>query len=248
MTYVRSKQLWVIIGYKEIFLQEKPQNSASTKPKLIPSNKIKKENPTEIPCPECGILFSSQYQVNEHIKYLHQNRRKCDQCDIICHGKRALNAHKKTHDSRLKTHDSAEYHCEDCNTVCKSKQALRWHKQKSHGYKIFNCKCPMCEATFSNGWSLYWHKKREHGVLKKEQSYETQEKATHNVESFASPKLSLSDDSSADILHQFQVYILNILLLHSFLNICSRHQCSWNDITPYPSNQSPSRVTDKQDI
>ena len=176
------------------------QNSASTKPKLIPSNRIKKENPTEIPCPECHILFPSQYQVNEHIKYLHQNRRKCDQCDIICHGKRALNAHKKTHDSRLKTHDSAEYHCEDCNTVCKSKQALRWHKQKSHGYKIFNCKCPMCEATFSNGWSLYWHKKREHGVLKKEESDETQEKVTHNVESFASPKLSLSDDSSADIL------------------------------------------------
>ena len=176
-----------------IFLQAKLQNSVSTKPKLIASNKIKKEKPTEIPCPECGILFPSQKVINEHIKYFHQNRRKCDQCGIICQGKRALNAHKKTH-------DLTEHHCEDCSTVCKSKQALRWHKQKIHGHKIFNCKCPFCEATFSDGWSLYWHKKREHGVVKKEESDETQEKASHNVGSFMSPKLSLSDDSSADIL------------------------------------------------
>ena len=150
------------------------------------------------------------------MKVLHQNRRKCDVCGIICHGKRAFNAHKKTH-------DLTEHRCEDCSTVCKSKQALLWHKQKDHGYKIFNCKCTICDETFSNGWSLYWHKKRKHGVIKKEDIDESQEKVTLKAESLESPKLSISEDSSIDVLQSISGKSC-LFLLHSFLAFSSRHQ------------------------
>ena len=143
---------------------------------------------------------------------------------------------------------------EDCSTVCKSKQALRWHKQKNHGYKMFNCKCTICDETFSNGWSLYWHKKRKHGILKKEDSDESQEKVSHKAESLASPKLSISDDSSIDVLQSISginlAYSCFIPSLH-FLQDTSRFPppklvADIDLETTYcqtPNSQSPQSVT-----
>ena len=155
----------VCTGVSDFLLQADNDNSINS---LIPkrSNSTKPSQGKTHPCSECGQIFHSATYLWRHMKDIHNNFRKCDQCDTVCPNKRSLIAHKK----KEHNYQALNYNCDICGKAFNDGFSLYWHKRKMHEDKKAvkdkttnqQIHCNICETAFKGGAALRWHKIKSH--------------------------------------------------------------------------------------
>ena len=102
-----------------------------------------------LPCLECGKLFSSQHILQSHIRYMHRfATTKCDICSGVFKVT-TIRGHLKTHAQK----DIPNIVCEICFRKCKTRN-LKKH-MKSHEFQ--NLKCDQCEYRCTENVTLLSH-------------------------------------------------------------------------------------------
>jgi len=104
------------------------------------------ENPGNIKCDICEVIFSTQSSLNRHQKNHIKNRPKpfkCNKCDYATDRNSSLKGH-------LKAHEKGK--CDKCNT--------NLHKNRIHDCRL---DCKFCGLKFSQAGHVTQHIKKHHG-------------------------------------------------------------------------------------
>ena len=122
---------------------------------------IESKHRENIPCPHCGVMFSTKDSLSVHLYRFHSDRevQKCTECDYSTIVEAEMRKHFKSRhtDQCLET-------CEFCGEVFKN---LKGHLQRT-GCGQTNAQpkpkipCPQCDKTFSSKQDMNVHIKRIH--------------------------------------------------------------------------------------
>lgn len=111
------------------------------------SKHMKSHKSSRHPCKQCGKVFLTQVQMQEHIERVHYEKTiKCTKCDKMFSTEKILKQHDKLH------HVAAM--CKLCFIQFPSKNALRSHIDKHDVHK-----CPKCSKSYLNKWTYKFHLK-----------------------------------------------------------------------------------------
>ena len=149
-----------------------------------------KEHQKGLTCPTCQKMYSSDSNLKDHIKNVHQNSKlfSCEiqNCRKTFSSKTYLKNHHKTHlDStqqfrtcpicqkeckgryyyqHIKSHDSTSYICSDCGDKFLSKQKLVEHQSLVHTGEA-HFPCSLCDQSFLTTARRALHKKMQHQLI-----------------------------------------------------------------------------------
>ena len=119
------------------------------------------------PCPICGKSYLHQKSVTDHIRKVHEKRKKerlypCDQCHkVFKNSKKSLFRHIQN----VHSNEKLCFQCDQCGKKLTSQNSLTLHIKATHD-KIKNFKCQHCPKKFSWPASLKWHIESAHAVVK----------------------------------------------------------------------------------
>ena len=125
------------------------------------AEEMKKESKAELPCAECGKLFTSLKMLNAHKKAVHE-KVPCSECGKLF-GVTNIKGHMKS------THtpdDQKKFRCDTCGKGFINKQHFSEHLNIHTGEKPFKCK--FCPAAFASKNSCAKHERLGFCVLKRE--------------------------------------------------------------------------------
>eukprot|EP00088_Acartia_fossae_P048134 TRINITY_DN5243_c0_g1_i1.p1 TRINITY_DN5243_c0_g1~~TRINITY_DN5243_c0_g1_i1.p1 ORF type:complete len:541 (-),score=41.31 TRINITY_DN5243_c0_g1_i1:320-1942(-) len=104
------------------------------------------------PCPQCGKVLNSKYNLQQHIMLKHENHKpfSCDVCNKKFSLQFYLNSHMKIHTKEM------PFTCSYCNKSFARKVALKNHEMQHTNEKPFAC--DECNKGFPNRSELNRHK------------------------------------------------------------------------------------------
>ena len=139
-----------------------------------------------LPCPECGKLFSAKHLLRHHILYVHEfATTRCDICQTMIKTN-YLKVHTKSHTEQdnptvkceycscdfrmkhikihMKTHTRQDLKCEFCSKIFQQDSYLKKHVQTIHTKIIKNTvfQCNICNQTCQNNSKLQKHMTEVH--------------------------------------------------------------------------------------
>ena len=122
---------------------------------------IESKHKENIPCPHCGIMFSTKDSLGVHLYRFHSDRevQKCTECDYSTKVEAEMRKHFKSRhtDECLET-------CEFCGEVFKRLKGhlLRTGCGQTNAQPKPKIPCPQCDKTFSSKQDMNVHIKRIH--------------------------------------------------------------------------------------
>ncbi|KAJ9575708.1 hypothetical protein L9F63_007467 [Diploptera punctata] len=114
------------------------------------------------PCPQCGIKFLYDTDLNGHFTIYHQKMKLarllhiCTKCGWRCISKRSLESH-----TCAPVNSSDQLSCKKCRQTFSTKEHLKFHSQ-FHNPDAHPLKCAICGIIFKEEESLYDHVKISH--------------------------------------------------------------------------------------
>ena len=125
------------------------------------STHIESKHKEDIPCPHCGVMFSTKDSLGVHLYRFHSDRevQKCTECDYSTKVEAEMRKHFKSRhtDECLET-------CEFCGEVFKKLKGhlLRTGCGQTNVQPKPKIPCPQCDKTFSSKQDMNVHIKRIH--------------------------------------------------------------------------------------
>ena len=119
-------------------------------------------------CPFCDLTFTSADRFQAHVRRLHKDQARFDECDICqrkIYGKEYLLKHRRTH-----ANFTERYPCDQCSKVFRRKWSLETHR-KIHTFKKF-VQCDICGEEFRFISEVDKHKHKVHQYDRTQASYE----------------------------------------------------------------------------
>ncbi|XP_050095875.1 zinc finger protein 184-like [Anopheles aquasalis] len=115
----------------------------------------------EVKCPDCGLLFKTKNELNQHIKS-HTDTRTymCSVCKFGFKSQTHLSRHTKS------VHQDVRYKCDHCSQSYCRKDKLRMHIEKQHNIQTYFV-CDICLQSYNTRSQLDKHK--AHHLNPKEQ-------------------------------------------------------------------------------
>ncbi|CRL04950.1 CLUMA_CG018264, isoform A [Clunio marinus] len=125
-------------------------------------DKIKHCNQTLFMCPICAKSLSSEWALDNHIRYVHstedQRKHKCKFCPKKFTHKSKLNIHEATHSTER------PFMCQICPARFKHKDGLVVHIRRHDGTLPKNFKCDQCSIRFVDRHRLAQHLLTHSGI------------------------------------------------------------------------------------
>ncbi|XP_035791228.1 zinc finger protein 62 homolog [Anopheles albimanus] len=115
----------------------------------------------EVKCPDCGLLFKTKNELNQHVKS-HTDTRTytCSVCKFGFKSQTHLSRHTKS------VHQDVRYKCDYCSQSYCRKDKLRMHIEKQHNIQTYFV-CDICLQSYNTRSKLDDHK--EHHLNPKDQ-------------------------------------------------------------------------------
>ncbi len=117
-------------------------------------------------CQICSKMYKSKNTLNDHLRYVHQERKVCTICGKSFSSKRTLKQHMD------EIHNKAEVYevCSGCGKSFSRRQWLRNHENKCTGdvsnkqpqQCIINCQ--YCAKLFKSNFAARLHEKKKHNI------------------------------------------------------------------------------------
>ncbi|RZF46533.1 hypothetical protein LSTR_LSTR017163 [Laodelphax striatellus] len=134
--------------------------------------KVKKEKPTNYPCPQCKWVFTTEPNLKRHMKNLHpsdnEERLKCGYCEFETTVLYYLKRHIQRH---TEEENKTKYKCQYCELKFDDLARLKNHETNKHKNgnkkKINYCKkCPKCSfvSTKKTRDEIVAHFKNAHNI------------------------------------------------------------------------------------
>lgn len=116
------------------------------------------------PCPHCPHIASSQGNLKQHVKGVHQKIRdmECPHCRYKTTQKGTLKRHVRIVHERLKSKKETKLSCTDCDYYTKSKRNLIQHIAEFHNDTAPHFLCQQCNYQASNNDDLRYHLEKTH--------------------------------------------------------------------------------------
>lgn len=108
-------------------------------------------------CEYCQKWFNGKYNLNKHIRFLHNERGQVFRCDLCAHespNSRALSYHKQ------RVHVQEKHECELCGKRFKRKLYLREHIASHTNVPLYTCE--YCGMKFNSHANHFTHRKNKH--------------------------------------------------------------------------------------
>uniref|UniRef100_A0A182QTF6 C2H2-type domain-containing protein n=1 Tax=Anopheles farauti TaxID=69004 RepID=A0A182QTF6_9DIPT len=108
-------------------------------------------------CMYCQKWFNGKYNLNKHIRFLHNEKGQVFRCDVCSHespNSRALAYHKQ------RVHVQEKHECEHCGKRFKRKLYLREHIASHTNNPLYTCE--YCGMKFNSHANHFTHRKNKH--------------------------------------------------------------------------------------
>ncbi|XP_068627396.1 zinc finger protein 117-like [Battus philenor] len=119
--------------------------------------------PVNIPCPDCGKVFSRKIYMNNHYKLFHvkKSRHYCELCSKYYVTAYALRNHRlRVHE---KTYPPKDKICDICGRGFSTNRVLIHHRRTHTGEKPY--KCSQCPAAFAQLCAKKSHERSQHKMI-----------------------------------------------------------------------------------
>lgn len=93
---------------------------------------------------------------NQHLK-VNRRKRKCDKCDLIVDGRKALRIHIKESHPGTKQVRVFTKQCEKCPETLNSVKLYRIHMKQVHPEPVDDIRCEKCNKKFKTNFRLKKH-------------------------------------------------------------------------------------------
>lgn len=132
-------------------------------------DKVKHHQQTLFICPICAKSMSSEYILDNHIRFVHnaeqEKKHECKVCSM-----------KFTHSSKLVRHEATHsterpHVCEQCGAGFKHKEGLTIHIKRHNGTLVKRFECNQCNNKFTTQHRLAQHALTHSGAKPNECSY-----------------------------------------------------------------------------
>ena len=117
-------------------------------------------------CLDCGKLFDTEDEIQEHYKNIHpripERKYPCDICGKVYSGRDTLAKHtREIHDQIFDDGEEPLFSCEYCDDLFLNSSKLSFHVKTVHKDQK---PCNICGKVFDSTYYLRIHKKRKHGI------------------------------------------------------------------------------------
>ena len=147
---------------KQMHMQNAHTTDCNHCGKQFSSNRVKEHirsvhGPATFGCDFCDKMFTTNFKLTSHKKYIHTERNldyQCDACVKQSNNQNAHNVHRSTHNI------DRPFKCNLCDSAFKQKIVLLRHERTHTGEKV---SCEECNKLFARHAILQKHKIVKHG-------------------------------------------------------------------------------------
>uniref|UniRef100_A0A182KA94 C2H2-type domain-containing protein n=1 Tax=Anopheles christyi TaxID=43041 RepID=A0A182KA94_9DIPT len=166
-------------------------------------------------CQYCQKWFNGKYNLNKHIRFLHNEQGQVFRCDICAHespNSRALSYHKQ------RVHVQEKHECEHCGKRFKRKLYLREHIASHTNVPLYTCE--YCGMKFNSHANHFTHRKNKHP--EEWEAHKRMRMLKKMSKNYARRGVSITDDEFGNVMSNVFTFPVSRTEPSLPLNVCSK--------------------------